>query len=49
LPHKYLNASISIARRVMSYAEWRRGEPSPEPEDEAKGEKLQLNAISLVL
>ncbi|MFP3268049.1 MAG: hypothetical protein RXO29_00410 [Desulfurococcales archaeon] len=29
MPHKYLNASISIARRVMSSAEWRRGEPSP--------------------
>jgi len=42
------NASISIARRAMSSAGWRKGEP-PEPENEPKGEKLQLNAISLVL
>jgi hypothetical protein len=32
----------------MSSAEWRRGEP-PEPANEAKGEKPQLNAGSLVL
>jgi len=33
----------------MSSAEWRRGEPSPEPANEAKGEKPQLNAGSLAL
>ncbi|MFP3268598.1 MAG: hypothetical protein RXO29_03300 [Desulfurococcales archaeon] len=44
-----LNASISIARRAMSSARWGRGEPSPEPVDEAGGAKPQLNAGSLVL
>ena len=48
LPHRDLNASINIARRVMSSAEWGSGEP-PEPADEAKGEKPQRNAGSLVL
>jgi transposase len=48
LPHRDLNASISIARRAMSSAGWRRGEP-PEPENEAGGEKHQLNTGSLVL
>ena len=48
LRHKYLNASIIIARRAMSSGGWGRGEP-PEPADEAKGEKPQLNAIRLVL
>jgi hypothetical protein len=48
LPHRDLNASINIARRAMSSARWRKGEP-PEPADEAKGEKPQLNAVSLVL
>jgi hypothetical protein len=43
-----LNASINIARRVMSSAGWRSGE-SPEPANEAGGEKPQLNAGSLVL
>jgi hypothetical protein len=38
LPHRYLNASISIARRAMSSARWGRGEP-PEPADDAGGEK----------
>jgi transposase len=33
LPHRDLNASINIARRVMSSAGWRKGEP-PEPENE---------------
>jgi len=32
----------------MSSGGWGRGEP-PEPADEAKGEKPQLNAIRLVL
>jgi hypothetical protein len=32
----------------MSSAGWRKGEP-PEPENEAKGEKPQLNAGNLVL
>ena len=42
------SSSINIARRVMSSAGW--GEVSPpEPPDEAKGEKPQLNAGSLVL
>jgi len=48
LPHRYLNASIIIARRAMSSAGWRKGEP-PEPANEAKGEKHQLNTGSLVL
>jgi len=48
LPHRDLNASINIARRVMSSAGWRKGEP-PEPADEAGGAKPQLNAGSLVL
>jgi len=43
-----LNASINIARRVMSSAGWGSGEP-PEPENEAGGEKPPLNAGSLVL
>jgi len=42
------NASIIIARRAMSSAGWRKGE-SPEPADEAKGEKPQLSVGSLVL
>jgi hypothetical protein len=42
------SSSISIARRVISSAGWRKGEPF-EPADEAKGEKPQLNAGSLVL
>jgi transposase len=33
LPHRYLNASINIARRVMSSAGWGSSE-SPEPADE---------------
>jgi len=48
LPHRYLNASISIARRAMSSAGWESSEP-PEPENEAGGEKHQLNTVSLVL
>jgi len=48
LPHRDLNASISIPRRVMSSAGWRKGEP-PEPENEAGGEKPRLNDGSLVL
>ena len=48
LPHSYLNASINIARRVIKGMGWGRGEP-PEPANEAKGEKPQLNAGSLVL
>ena len=48
LPHRDLNASINIAHALMSSARWRRGEP-PEPADEAKGEKPQLNGGSLVL
>ena len=48
LPHRYLNASINILPRVMRSAGW--GEVSPpEPADEAKGEKPQRNAGSLVL
>ncbi|MCI4396329.1 MAG: hypothetical protein JHC28_02075, partial [Thermoprotei archaeon] len=47
-PHRYLNASIIIARRAMSSGGWGRGEP-PEPPDEAGGAKPQLNAGSLVL
>ena len=39
--------SINIARRVMSSAGWGKGE-SPEPANEAGGEKPQLNARSLV-
>jgi len=27
LPHRYLNASMNIARRVMSSTGWGRGEP----------------------
>ena len=46
---EYLNANINIARRAMSSAGWRRGEPSPEPANEAGGAKPQLNAVSLVL
>jgi hypothetical protein len=42
------NASINIARRAMSSAGWRKGEPL-EPANEAKGEKPQLNAGSLIL
>ncbi|MFP3268899.1 MAG: hypothetical protein RXO29_04850 [Desulfurococcales archaeon] len=42
------SSSIIIARRVMSSAGWGSSE-SPEPADEAKGEKHQLNAGSLVL
>ena len=42
------SSSIIIARRAMSSAGWRKGEP-PEPENEAKGEKPQLNAVSLIL
>jgi len=49
LPHRDLNASINIARRVIKGMGWGRGEPSPEPADEAKGEKPMLNAGSLVL
>jgi hypothetical protein len=49
LPHRDLNASISIARRAMSSSGWGRGEPYPEPADEAGGKKAQLNAGSLVL
>jgi len=48
LPHKYLNASINIARRLMSSAGWGSSEP-PEPANEAKGVKPQLNAGSLAL
>jgi transposase len=36
LPHRDLNASISIARRAMSSAGWGSSEP-PEPENEAGG------------
>jgi hypothetical protein len=43
------SSSINIARRAMSSARWGRGEPSPEPVDEAGGAKPQLNAGSLVL
>jgi hypothetical protein len=43
-----LNASISIPRRVMSSAGWRKGKP-PEPANEAGGVKPRLNAGSLVL
>jgi len=43
-----LNASINIARRVMSSAGWGRGE-SLEPANEAGGSKPQLNAGSLFL
>jgi hypothetical protein len=43
------SSSINIARRAMSSAGWGRGEPSPEPADEAGGAKRQLNAGSLVL
>jgi hypothetical protein len=42
------SSSINIARRAMSSAGWKRGEPL-EPANEAKGEKPQLNAGSLVL
>jgi hypothetical protein len=38
LPHRYLNASISIARRAMSSAGWESGEPT-EPANEAGGVK----------
>uniref|UniRef100_A0A7J3SK41 Transposase n=1 Tax=Fervidicoccus fontis TaxID=683846 RepID=A0A7J3SK41_9CREN len=48
LPHRDLNASINIPRRAMSSSGWGKREP-PEPADEAKGEKPQLNAGSLVL
>ena len=48
LPHRYLNASINIARMAMSSAGWGSGE-SPEPADEAGGAKPQLNAGSLAL
>ncbi|MFP3268982.1 MAG: hypothetical protein RXO29_05285 [Desulfurococcales archaeon] len=48
MPHRDLNASINIARRAMSSAGWGSSEP-PEPENEAGGEKHQLNAGSLVL
>jgi hypothetical protein len=48
LPHRDLNASINIARRVIKGMGWGRGEPF-EPADEAKGEKPMLNAGSLVL
>jgi hypothetical protein len=43
------SSSINIARRVMKGMGWGRGEPYPEPADEAKGVKPQLNAGSLVL
>ena len=42
------NANINIARRAMSSAGWESSE-SPEPADEAKGEKPMLNAGSLAL
>jgi hypothetical protein len=42
------NASISIAHALMRCMGWRRCE-SPEPADEAGGEKPQLNAGSFVL
>jgi hypothetical protein len=42
------SSSINIARRVMSSVGWESSEP-PEPENEAKGEKPQLNAGSLIL
>ena len=48
MPHRDLNASINIARRVIKGMGWGRGEP-PEPADEAKGEKPMLNAGSLAL
>jgi len=48
LPHRDLNASINIPRRAMSSAGWESSE-SPEPADEAGGEKPQLNAVSLIL
>ena len=48
LPHRYLNASINIARMAMSSAGWGRGGP-PESANEAGGVKPQLNTGSLVL
>ncbi|MCI4396146.1 MAG: hypothetical protein JHC28_01115 [Thermoprotei archaeon] len=48
MPHRYLSASIIIARRAMSSAGWRKGEP-PEPANEAGGVKPQLTAGSLVI
>jgi len=42
------NASINIAHALMRGMGWGRGEP-PEPANEAKGEKHQLNTGSLVL
>ena len=42
------SSSINIPPRVMSSAGWGSSEP-PEPPDEAKGEKPQLNAGSLIL
>ena len=41
--------SIIIPPRVMSSAGLGSSQPSPEPENEAGGEKPQLNAGSLVL
>ncbi|NAY89183.1 MAG: hypothetical protein GU347_00435 [Desulfurococcales archaeon] len=43
------SSSISIAHALMRGMGWKRGEPSPEPADEAGGAKHQLNAGSLVL
>ncbi|NAY90074.1 MAG: hypothetical protein GU347_05115 [Desulfurococcales archaeon] len=43
------SSSIKIAHALMSSAGWGRGEPSPEPANEAGGAKPQLNAGSLVL
>jgi len=42
------SSSISIAHALMRGMGWGRGEPYPEPADEAKGVKPPLNAISLV-
>ncbi|MCI4396989.1 MAG: hypothetical protein JHC28_05465 [Thermoprotei archaeon] len=42
------NASINIVHALMRGIGWGRGEP-PEPANEAKGEKPQLNTGSLVL
>jgi len=43
------SSSINIAHALMRGMGWGRGEPYPEPADEAKGVKPPLNAISLVL
>jgi hypothetical protein len=43
------SSSIDIAHALMRGMGWGSGEPSPEPADEAGGEKPRLNAGSLVL